>query len=530
MMGLAVAILGLVVRTGVNALQSEPVTPAPVVREAAPVQAAVAVVRPPVQAALVDPPAQAVAVRTEPVRNPAPEIEPEPKAEVKVAMLEPKPRAEPEPEPEPEPAAEPAPQPALNGETVAGGYRIRLVGVKDLTGMRPVMRIDPRAQMEQMKPRTMRKNDAPANPGTTFRQFGPTGQSFGHSFSNGASFGQSFSGGESFGQSFSGGNAFGQSFSSGNAFGQSFSGGDAFGTIGSGDDPFSQTFSGGDATGMIAQAENAFGQTFSSGGVFGNALVGGGGSGAVFGGSFSKPNFGIALEITEDKPARGRNERIVELAADARIVEADGKVQSTPEGPVRFSFPEFEAEFPGTKAIYMFRAAAADEPFRKLEGKLSITQGRKSEVHFKGTKPQSRKDGSATFVLESVKETQRGFQVVVKFPAPASARRGDMMAMMQAVMAATDSAELAIVDSEGQVHKPTSKAFGATGNSMFRSSTVNGQTNSEFSGTPISSAPAVTFGFEALPEGVTIESIVASIVERSGEPKVVPFTMPVETK
>jgi len=505
MFSLAVAVLGLVIRTGADSLHRDPVEPASGHRESVAAPVAIAAMRPVEKQAPADPPA-----RTEPapaviVRVPVAESKLEPKPEVQVAVIEPK------TQPEERPAAEPEPEPLpeLKGETVAAGYRIRLVGTGSVASMQPVTRIDPKVHVDQLKSRPSRKADAPANPnrgnrGAAIRQFGPNGQSFSQSFSSGGSFGQSFSSGNSFGQNFSGGEISGMAGQFGDSFSQNFTGGDSFG----------QTFAGGTAFGNVA-----FG-----GGEFGGADAG------AFGGVVEKPNFGIAFEITEEKPGTGRNERIVELSPDARIVEADGETVETPPGPMRFSFPEFEARFMGAKAVYLNRAAWADEHFRKLDGKLLITPGRRAEVHFKGTKPQTRKDGSAVFVLESVKQTEGGIQVVVKFPAPASARRGDMMAAMQAILNATAAAELSIVDSEGQVHAPTSKASGHAGSSSFRSTTANGTTTTESSGSPMSSSPRVTFGFPPLPEGVTIESIVASTLDRTGEPKVVPFTLPIDPK
>ncbi|MBI1324571.1 hypothetical protein GC170_15495 [bacterium] len=244
------------------------------------------------------------------------------------------------------------------------------------------------------------------------------------------------------------------------------------------------------------------------------------------------PNFGIALEFTDANGKPARRGQFVEISPEATIVESNGNTVESPDsGPISRTFPNFEERFPGAKAVYFNRSADSDTPFAKLNGKLLITPGRNLEVHFKGTRPQTRKDDGAAFSLKSAKQTGQGYQVVVEYPPTTLMKSaGNAFEMMQALTTIPDIYGLTLVDSEGDEHQPVSRSSGAAAGSSFRSVTVNGVTRSESTNSPANSMTTVTYGFAALPENVRVESLVATAIDRQGKPKVVPFMIEIDSK
>lgn len=272
---------------------------------------------------------------------------------------------------------------------------------------------------------------------------------------------------------------------------------------------------------------SGFGSTSSGGG--GGGFTGGGG--ASFGNTFTKPNFGMAIEITETgSKGKGKNQKHAVLGSAVKIVELDGTEEEAQDsGPISTTWPRFDRQFPGTSGLYVHRTKDPEVPLKEIHGELKISSGMRLEAVFPGTEQQQKKVNGEVFALKSVQETQGGLNVVVSFPPTSAMKKSrNMLEKMQAAMTSLQSYELEIEDKEGNIIVPSGSSATGSGGGGSQGTSFNGRTQSRSSQTE-PDLTTMTFHFQSLPI-YSITSITARVVESDGEVETVPFTIQVETE
>lgn len=288
----------------------------------------------------------------------------------------------------------------------------------------------------------------------------------------------------------------------------------------------------------------ATGQTFNNGNGAGGATggagattAGGGGGftssgGAGFGNTFTKPNYGIALKITEEaaKGKRDKN-RYAQLGSAVKIVELDGTLEEAKDsGPISATWPKFDSQFPGTSGLYVPRRKAIEVPIKEIHGELKITTGRRIEAVFAGARPQKKKAGGEEFVIKSIDETAEGLTVVVSFPPTTAMKKAtNIFERMQLMMASMSNYELEIEDKDGNVYIPSGASAAGNGGGSSQAFSFNGNIQKRSSQSSEPELSTLAFRFQPI-QSYSIKSITARVVESDGEPETVPFTIKVQSE
>ncbi|MFN9988063.1 MAG: hypothetical protein ACK52S_21125 [Pirellula sp.] len=295
--------------------------------------------------------------------------------------------------------------------------------------------------------------------------------------------------------------------------------------------PNGQTFSNGN--GAAGGAVGGSGNAFAGGG--GQAFAGGGGASA--GSTFIKPNFGIALKVTQEdtNAKKGKNstekKRFAELGSAVKIVELDGSVEEAKDtGPITTAWPLFDRRFPGTSGLYIYRRKGIEVPLKEIHGELKISTGRRLEAVFQGARPQKKKADGEEFAIKSIEEGKDGLTVVASFPPTTAMKKArDMQEKIQAMMSSNRACELEIEDSDGKIYIPTGAFSSGGAAGSFQGFSFNGNTQTRSSQTPSPEPLTISFRFQPI-QAYSIKSLKARLVEPEGEPEVVPFTIEVQTE
>lgn len=291
----------------------------------------------------------------------------------------------------------------------------------------------------------------------------------------------------------------------------------------------SQGGGGGFAGGSSGATAGGFSGGSSSGG--GQAFASGGGFAG--GGVWSKPNCGIALNVEPESSRAKKQENLVRLAPKMKITDRQGQViESADTGPLRFSYPEFQRQFPNAQVAYLNLPQGEETAIRKIEGSLLITPGRRVEAVFTGTEPQTKKSDGETFRLGGVQSSPEGVQIQLTFPETKALKRaGNPLATVEALQNSINAYELSFEDDEGNVYLPTGRSSsGGSAGGGAQSFSSNGFSQTRSSQTPAPSFGSFAFSFKPLAEGRKIRKIVAAMVETEGEGKSIPFVIEVDEK
>ena len=295
----------------------------------------------------------------------------------------------------------------------------------------------------------------------------------------------------------------------------------------------------------VSSDEFATGQTSNDGngtgtatGGFGTVTAGGGGGGATssggagFGHTFTKPTYGIALKITEEKN-KGKREknRYAQLGTAVKIVELDGTVEEAKDsGPISATWPKFDRQFPGTLGLYVPRQKALNVPVKEIHGELKIFTGRRLEATFNSAKPQKKKIDGEEFALKSIEENSEGLTVVVSFPPTTAMKKaGNIFERVQLMMSSMNSYELEIEDKEGGLHIPTGASATGSGGGSSQSFSFNGNNQKRSSQSSEPELSTLAFRFKPI-RAYSIKSITAKLVEVDSEPETVPFSIDVKSE
>jgi hypothetical protein len=275
-----------------------------------------------------------------------------------------------------------------------------------------------------------------------------------------------------------------------------------------GDDRFSGGGAGGAGGGIGGGTGGA------GGGVGGGAGGAGGG-----GGSFTKPNLGIALNVETIKPD---STHFVKLGSKVKAVDDQGnEIESKNLGPAILHFADIENQFPGAQFLYVFQKSRDATKLVRLKGELLVTPGRKLIVTFDGTKKQTKGEKKDAIKLESVASEDEGIKVTINFPQTKNTKDArTAQERFQAMMANRGAYSATLEDSTGAIYQSQS---GTSGGGNATSFTFNG---SNVQGSMKSSDGSIqTFGYPPLPEGRTIKAIHATMEDRTGEARSIPFTL-----
>ena len=149
---------------------------------------------------------------------------------------------------------------------------------------------------------------------------------------------------------------------------------------------------------------------------------------------------------------------------------------------------------------------------------------------FEGSEPQTKHDVKEAFKLNSVTTNPQGIQVQVTFPPLKGVEQArSPQERFQAMVANQNPYTAVIVDNEGETHPPTGTASsgGSTSSTFSFNTNINGELRRH-------DAPGLrserqffpsNVHLSPLPEGRTIKAIRAGMEERTGEAKVVGFTL-----
>jgi serine/threonine protein kinase len=256
---------------------------------------------------------------------------------------------------------------------------------------------------------------------------------------------------------------------------------------------------------------------------------GGGFAGAAAGasgGTFNKPNLGIALSIH----GKDKDKSIIEISNKAVAYDDQGRrLEGVGEGPQRPRFREFESSASGEPVLYLSGRKVDAQSIKKLNGQLLVTPGRVTIAKFDGPKfatGKAKQFGGKSFTLNSVEKDAKGIKINVECPpTKAAAIGGNPADRFQTMLTDRGAYKAEIVDDEGEVHTATS------------STSVGGNVSGNFGGgqggfggrLPPQQQPGGnadhSFQFPALPEGREIKLIRVRMTERNGPTKAIDFTL-----
>jgi serine/threonine protein kinase len=296
----------------------------------------------------------------------------------------------------------------------------------------------------------------------------------------------------------------------------------------------SQSGAGGFAGGASGGTAGGFGSA--SGGATGSATSGGGGfasgGGATHSGVSIQPNCGIALSIEPENSRAKKQDNLVRLGPKLKVTDRQGQVsESEDTGALRISYPQFQRQFPNSQVAYLNLPQGAETEFRKIEGVLLLTPGRRVEAVFTGTDPQTKKSEGETFRLGGFQTSGQGVQIQLTFPETKALKQGgDPFAKFEAFQGSFDAYEVSFEDDEGNVYLPMGKTNSGNSSGNVQGFSFNGSSQTRSNQSPEPSFSSMTFIFKPLKEGRKIRKIVATMVEAEGEEKAVPFTIEVGEK
>jgi serine/threonine-protein kinase len=252
-----------------------------------------------------------------------------------------------------------------------------------------------------------------------------------------------------------------------------------------------------------------------------------GAAGGASGGTFNKPNLGIALSIH----GKDKDNSIIEISNTAEAYDDQGrKLEGIGEGPTVPRFREFESSASGEPVLYLSGRKVDAKSIQKLHGQLLVTPGRVTIAKFDGPKfatGKAKQFGGKSFTLNSVEKGAKGIKISVECPPTKAATIGGNPAdRFQTMLTDRGAYKAEIVDDEGDVHT-------ATG-----SSSVGGNVSGNFGGgqggfggrlppnqQPQGGSADHSFQFPPLPEGREIKQIRVRMTERDSPTKKLDFTL-----
>jgi serine/threonine protein kinase len=260
-----------------------------------------------------------------------------------------------------------------------------------------------------------------------------------------------------------------------------------------------------------------------------NAPGGGGFAGGAAGGSggtFNKPNLGIALSIH----GKDKDNSIIEISNKAEAYDDQGrKLEGIGAGPTVPRFREFESSASGEPVLYLSGRKVDAKSVKELNGQLLVTPGRVTIAKFDGPKfatGKAKQFGGKSFTLKAVEKDAKGIKISVDCPpTKAAAIGGNPADRFQTMLTDRGAYRAEMVDDEGEVYSATS------------SSSVGGNVSGNFGGgqggfggrlppqQQQGSNADHSFQFSPLPEGREIKQIRVRMTERNGPTKAIDFTL-----
>lgn len=318
-------------------------------------------------------------------------------------------------------------------------------------------------------------------------------------------------------------------------------------------------------TGMKTSESHESGEGFSS-----STFTGGSGGG--FGGSFTRPNLVIDLQV--DGPQRDGIELMATLDGAAAGEDDLGRGVESAKNMGPFKLEVEGVKYPqgsGCVPIHLYVAKGKAERLESLSGALLVADAKVTRASFKGKSARAgaqQRVGDSRFRIESIAANEDGITIRAMVEEPEDERSQDPRERMARLMQGQGRLRLTLEDSEGVIHSPQGASSGGTtsgrgssgggtgagfggesggsGGGVFHPGGPGGAGGGSGGGTfgtgaggtsggtrrsssswshssGSSSGASHEFQFPPLPDGVTIKAIHCQTTEIVGKPKRVPF-------
>lgn len=263
----------------------------------------------------------------------------------------------------------------------------------------------------------------------------------------------------------------------------------------------------------------------------GGGSTGGPGSASVTSSNSFRSNQTLGLDIT------GRNKEdllLINGVENLRGVDDQGRTVRGPEMPSMSMFSPILRPADGKREILFLQTEEGAKALKTLEGDLIVANGVIRTVTFAASEVRpgaSKRVGQVTVTIDSVRETDNGYELSVSCESPRTEQARDIREQMKMMTQGFRSAEAELVGTNGVAYPPNTMGGGAGGGNGFvsgfsSSGGGNFSTSRTFgddtAGTSASKS-SFNMSFQQLPDGVRPRSLVVRVIERHGANKRVPF-------